>query len=47
MGTRGSFRGVKRPEREADHLSPSSAEVKNGCSYTFISPARLYGIVLN
>jgi hypothetical protein len=21
--------GVKRPEREADHLSPSSAEVKN------------------
>jgi hypothetical protein len=28
MGTRGSFPGVKRPRREADHLPPSSAEVK-------------------
>jgi len=25
---------VKRPESEADHLSPSSAEVKNAWSYT-------------
>jgi hypothetical protein len=25
--------GVKRPEREADHLPPSSAEVKNAWSY--------------
>jgi hypothetical protein len=28
MGTRGSFLEIKRPEREADHLPPSSAEVK-------------------
>jgi hypothetical protein len=27
-GTRGSFPGVKRPGREADHSPPSSAEVK-------------------
>jgi hypothetical protein len=30
MGTRGSFPGVKaRPERDADHSPPSSAEAKN------------------
>jgi len=29
MGTSGSFAGVKRPGREANHLSASSAEVKN------------------
>jgi hypothetical protein len=34
MGNRGSFRGVKRPGREADHSPPSSAEVKNAWSYT-------------
>jgi hypothetical protein len=28
MGTRGSFPGVKRPGREADHSPPSSSEVK-------------------
>jgi hypothetical protein len=28
MGTGGSFPGVKRPGREADHSPPSSAEVK-------------------
>jgi hypothetical protein len=28
MGTRGSFPGVKRPGREADHSPPSIAEVK-------------------
>jgi hypothetical protein len=28
MGTMGSFPGVKRPGREADHSPPSSAEVK-------------------
>jgi hypothetical protein len=28
MGTRDSFHGIKRPGREADHLPPSSAEVK-------------------
>ena len=30
----GSFLGVKRPGREFDHSSPSSAEVKNEWSYT-------------
>jgi hypothetical protein len=28
MGTRGSFPGVKRPQREADQSPPSSAEAK-------------------
>jgi hypothetical protein len=28
MGTGGSFPGVKRPGREADHSPPASAEVK-------------------
>jgi len=26
---------VKRPEREADHLPPSNAEIKDAWSYTF------------
>jgi hypothetical protein len=34
--------GVKRPGREADHLPPTIAEVKNTCIYTC-----LHGIVLN
>jgi hypothetical protein len=38
MGTRGSFLGVKRPEREADHPPPSSAQVKNAWRYTSSSP---------
>jgi hypothetical protein len=38
--------GVKRPGREADHSPPSSAEVKNGWSYTFTSPIRLHSVVL-
>jgi hypothetical protein len=29
--------GVKRPGRESDHSSPSSAEVKNTWSYTSIT----------
>jgi hypothetical protein len=33
MGT-GSFPGVKRPGRGADHPPPSSAEVKKELSYT-------------
>jgi hypothetical protein len=36
MGTKGFSLGVKRPGREADHSPPSSAEVKNDWSYTFI-----------
>jgi hypothetical protein len=34
IGTRGSFPGVKRLGREANHSPPSSAEVKNAWSYT-------------
>jgi hypothetical protein len=35
-GTGCSFPVVKRPGPEADHSSPSSAEVKDVCSYTSI-----------
>jgi hypothetical protein len=41
------FLRVKRPGREADHSSPSNAEVKNAWSYTSIPPGRLYGVVLS
>jgi hypothetical protein len=34
---RGSFRGVKRPGREADHSFPSSSEAKNAWSSTSTS----------
>jgi len=35
---RGAFSlKVKRPQRDADHSPPSSAEVKNSWSYTFIT----------
>jgi hypothetical protein len=39
--------GVKQPGREADHSPPSSAEVKNACSYTSTTPVRLRGVVLS
>jgi len=32
--------------READHLPPSSAEVKSAWSYTSTPPTRLHGVVL-
>jgi hypothetical protein len=35
--TEGLASGVKRAEREVDSSRPSTAEVKNGCSYTSIS----------
>jgi len=38
MGTRGSFLVVKQPGREADHSSPSSAEVKELVELYFYSP---------
>jgi len=38
---------VERPGREADHSSPSSADVKNLCSYTSTLPISLRGVVLN
>jgi hypothetical protein len=34
MGTGGSFPGVMRPGREADHSPPTSAEVKKMWIYT-------------
>jgi hypothetical protein len=34
MGKEGSFPGIKRPGREADHSPQSSAEVNNTWSYT-------------
>jgi hypothetical protein len=39
--------GVKRPGREADHLPPSTAEVKSVWSYTSTPPIRLHGVVLS
>jgi hypothetical protein len=43
----GSFLGVKRPGREADHPPPYSAELKNVWSYTSIPPLILHGVVLS
>jgi hypothetical protein len=39
--------GLKRPGRETDHLSPSSADVKSVWSYTSTPPIRLHGVVLS
>jgi hypothetical protein len=39
--------GVKRPVCEADHLPPSSAEIKNAWSYTSTLPVRLHRVVLS
>jgi hypothetical protein len=38
---------VKRPEREADHSLPSSAEVKECVELYLHSPIRLHGVVLS
>jgi hypothetical protein len=43
-GYRGSFPGVKRPQREVDHSSPSSAVVRNEWSYTSAPPICLHGM---
>ena len=40
----GSFPGIKRAEREVDHSPASSAEVKNGWSYTSTPPISPYGV---
>jgi hypothetical protein len=37
--------GLKRPGREADHSSPSSAEVKNAWNYTSTPLIRLHDVV--
>jgi hypothetical protein len=41
----GYFPEIKRPGLEADHSSPSSAEIKN-CGAVF-NPSRLFGIMLS
>jgi hypothetical protein len=38
MGNGGSFPGIKRPGREADHSPTTSTEVKNTLIYTFTPP---------
>jgi hypothetical protein len=38
--------GVRRLGREADHSSPSSAEVKNAWSCISTPPVRLHGVVI-
>jgi len=42
-GHRSSFLRVKWPGPEVDHSSPSSAEVKNGWSYTSSPPVGIHG----
>ena len=39
-----SLLGVKRPVLEGNHASPSSAKVKNKCSYTSTPSISLYGV---
>jgi hypothetical protein len=46
-GYRFTSLGVKRPGRETDQSLPSSAKVKNSCSYTSIPKIHLHGVVLN
>jgi hypothetical protein len=41
------FLGIKRPESEADHPPPSSAEVKNAWSYTSAPTIRLHSVVIS
>jgi hypothetical protein len=47
MVTWGSFPGVKRPGREADHLPPTSAEVNNTWIYTSTPPYIFVGQCFN
>jgi hypothetical protein len=47
MGTGGSFPGVKRPGREANHSPATSAEVKKNVDLYIHYPIRLHGVVLN
>jgi hypothetical protein len=39
--------GVKRPEREADHSTSTSAEVQEMCIFTLTPHIRLHGVELN
>jgi hypothetical protein len=38
MSTGGSFRGIKRPDRKADHSVPSSVDVQNAWNCTSTTP---------
>ena len=38
FNARVSYPGIKRPGREADHLPPSSAEIKSRCNLTSTPP---------
>jgi len=38
---------VERPDRQVDHLHPSSAELNKACNYTSTPPIRLHGVVLS
>ena len=44
IGYRNPLSGVKRPGREMNHSPTSSAEGKNGWSYTSAPPVCLYGV---
>jgi len=46
-GIRALSLSIKRSGREAGHLPPSSADVKNAWSYTSTPPIRLHGAVLS
>jgi hypothetical protein len=47
VGTRGSFPGIKRLGREADHSPPSSAELNNTWIHTSTRPIRLHGVMFS
>jgi hypothetical protein len=47
LGTGGCSLVLKRPRREADRSSPSSAQVKNAWNYTSIPPIRLHSVIIN
>jgi len=47
MGSGGSFLGLRRPWREADHSPPSSAKVKNSWNYNSTPPAYIHGVHIN
>jgi hypothetical protein len=46
-GYRDSYSGLRRPKREGDLSSPSSAEVNNAFSYISTLPISLHGVMLN
>jgi len=47
VGSRGCFRGIKRPGREADLSPPSNAEVKEYVELYLHSPIRPHGVVIS